>query len=373
MQSHFEESLRQDIDQIRGVVVRMGGLAEGAFRTAIQALERQDRHLAETVILKDRYIDELENELDLLCLRFLVKHQPAAGHLRLAYSIIKINNQLERTGDYAESIARQFLVLSEIQPQPLYDPFIEIAELAIKMLHNAVQAFADNDTELAVQTRAMEKDRTVDRLRSSIHDDLIRQHKDHTLPSEALVSLMTIANRCERIADQAGNICEELVYIVSGEELKHSGKEVIRVLFVDKYDAFRSQIAEGIGNSLGLKEFMFASAGLTSRPVDQKTVRFMAEKGIDISHQTGTIVDQILNIEGYQSIIALCKEAETAFPPPSSKAVTITWEVQDPSGVEGNKEEMRAAYEQTYEEIDSNIKSFVQPILGHSVESKEGV
>ena len=208
MQSHFEESLRQDIALIRGVVVRMGGLAEDAFRTAIQALERQDRHLAETVILKDRYIDELESELDWLCLRFLVKHQPAAGHLRLAYSIIKINNQLERTGDYAESIARQFLVLSEIQPQPLYDPFIEIAELAIKMLHNAVQAFADNDTELAVQTRAMEKDRTVDRLRSSIHDDLIRQHKDHTLPSEALVSLMTIANRTGAMVLATGNKSE---------------------------------------------------------------------------------------------------------------------------------------------------------------------
>ncbi len=371
MQSHFEESLQQDTDQIRGVVVRMGGLAEDALRTAVLALQRQDRHLAETVILKDRYIDELENELDWLCLRFLVKHQPVAGHLRLAYSVIKINNQLERTGDYAESIARHVLVLSEIEPQPSYEPLIEIAELAMKILHNAVQAFADNDTELAVQTRAMEKDRVVDRMRSSIHHDLIQKHKEHTLPSEVLVSLMTIANRCERIADQAGNICEELVYIVSGEELKHSGKEVIRVLFIDEYNAFRSQIAEGIGNSLGRKDFMFASAGLTFRPVDQKTVRFMAEKGIDISHQIATTVDQILNIEGYQTIIALSKEAETAFPPPSSDSVTITWEVLDPSDVEGSKEEMRAAYDQTYEQIDSKIKSFVQSILGHSIESEE--
>ncbi|MGD8917131.1 MAG: PhoU domain-containing protein, partial [Syntrophobacterales bacterium] len=109
MSSRLEESLQRDIDQIRSKVIKMGTLAEGALRASLHALTQSDRQLAYSVILRDRYIDELEMELDRLCQEFLVRQQPAAGNLRFVYAVIKINNELERIGDYAESIARHFL------------------------------------------------------------------------------------------------------------------------------------------------------------------------------------------------------------------------------------------------------------------------
>src|SRR5271169_455887 len=98
---HLEETLQRDIDLIRRKVVEMAGLGERALKAALQALVERNRQLAYTVILRDQYIDELETELDRLCLEFLARQQPVAGHLRFVFTVIQINRELERIGDYA--------------------------------------------------------------------------------------------------------------------------------------------------------------------------------------------------------------------------------------------------------------------------------
>jgi len=153
--------------------------------------------------------------------------------------------------------------------------------------------------------------------------------------------------------------------------MKHEGKEVIRILFVDELDSCRSQMAAGIGNAIGVERFQFTSAGMKVERIDPKTVEFMAGKGIDVSHQVPTFADQILNIESYQAVISLCREAEAALPPPTAKTVSITWEIDDPSRVEGSEEEIQAAYEQTYKYLDIHIRDFIQAILGHDLGGKE--
>jgi phosphate transport system protein len=111
MQLHLEQSVQRDVDLIRGKVVEMCGLDEKALRSCVRALREGNRQLAYAVILRDQYVDGMEKELDRLCLEFLVRQQPVAGLLRFAYATIKINLELERVGDYAESIARQTLKL----------------------------------------------------------------------------------------------------------------------------------------------------------------------------------------------------------------------------------------------------------------------
>src|SRR5437870_7854830 len=143
MPTHFEESLQRDIDRIRSKVTHVGELGERALRDCVKALKEHNRQLAYAVILRDQYIDELEKEVDRLCLEFLVRQQPVALHLRFAYATIKINLEPERVGDYAESIARQVLKISSIEPQPSYDKFVAIANLSIPMLQQAVQAFVE--------------------------------------------------------------------------------------------------------------------------------------------------------------------------------------------------------------------------------------
>lgn len=362
MASRLEESLKRDIDRIRSTVIKMGRLAEGALRASLHALTETDRQLAYSVILRDRYIDELEKELDRLCQEFFVRQQPVGRHLRFVYAVIKINNELERIGDYAESIARHFLALSSMDLEPSYQAVQEIAHQSIPMLRNALQAFADQDPKLAKTTMEMED--KVDKIRWGITDGLGRLHEDTKLTSEAFKSLLIIANRFERVADRACNICEEVLFMCTGEDIKHKGKEVFRVLFVDEHDACRGQMAKGIGNSLGLERFRFNSAGITPQPVDPKTIDFMAEKGIDISQETSKYLAQVLELEDFQIFVGLCEEAEEAFPAPPTKMIAVHWEIENPSKLKSSEEEIRAAYEKTYEILDSHIRDLVEAIVG---------
>src|SRR5260221_12303441 len=128
MQSHFEESLQRDVKLIRRKVLEMSALAVRALKGSLEALVERNRQLAYSVILRDQYIDELEKELDRLCLEFLVRQQPAAGHLRFAYATIKINLELERIGDYAESIARQVLKVTALHDRLPLPLFTELAD-----------------------------------------------------------------------------------------------------------------------------------------------------------------------------------------------------------------------------------------------------
>src|SRR5215510_10230449 len=109
--AHFEETLQRDADRIRRKVREMSSLCGMALEGCLSALADKNRQLSYSVIIRDQRIDELEKEIDRLCLEFIVRQQPVAGTLRFAYVTIKINSELERVCEYAESIARQILVL----------------------------------------------------------------------------------------------------------------------------------------------------------------------------------------------------------------------------------------------------------------------
>src|ERR1043166_8230873 len=177
----------------------MAELADRALRDSLEALIKKNLTLAYSVILRDQYIDELEKELDRLCLEFLVRQQPVAGHLRFAYATIKINLELERIGDYAESVARQVLKVSALHDKLPIAHFAELANVSIPMLHNAVKAFVEQDAQLAHQTMS-DEDRA-DGLRNKLDSDLVQLHQNGTIPLNALNPLQTIARRFERLAD----------------------------------------------------------------------------------------------------------------------------------------------------------------------------
>ena len=371
MQSHLEENMQQDIDLISNTVIEMGRLAEKALEICLSAIEQNDRQLAYAVILRDRYIDELEDNLQSLCQRFLIKHLPVAGQMRFIYSVIKINTELERVGDYAKSIARRFLTVSDLGTHASYPKLVDIANLAIPFLRNALQAFIEHDAELAKATREKEKERTIDNLRYEIYSDLIQLHSNGELPSEALVPLVTIVSCLERVANQASNICEEVLYMCTGEDLRHDYQQVLRVLCVAEHDACRGQMAAGIGNTFEPHRIHFSSAGVASQPLEPKTVEFMAEKGIDISGQTSKYLSQILDLKEYAIIVSLCEAAEKALPSLPSRPVRISWEVQDPSRIKGTAAEVQAAYQQVFQFLETHLRELTQAILGDDVEKEK--
>lgn len=363
--SHFEALLQHDIDLIRAKLLEMLALDEQALTRAITAFVKRDRQLAYSVILRDQDVDALDAALDQLCLTFIVRHQPAASHLRFVYSASKIVNLLERVGDYAESIARQVLLLSSLNYDIPTEKFNELANLSIPMLHNAVHAFVDRNTDLARATMASEP--RVNQIRDSLTSDLLDWREQGRLPLEALNPLITIARRYERASDQATNICEQALYFATGEYLRHLVREDYRVLFVDQENGCLSRIAEAVASSLGARRFSFESAGLTAGAVEPQTVRFLGQKGVDVSSRPSKAYRDVPQLERVQVVVALCKEAEQAFPPKPAKSLGLRWLVPDPGTVPGTPEEVQAEYERAYQSLLNHTRDLVQAILGDAI------
>jgi phosphate transport system protein len=361
-QSHLQAVLQQDIDLIRAKLLEMVVLDEQALTRALQAFLRRDRQLAYSVILRDQDVDALDAALDQLCLEFIVRHQPIASHLRFVYSASKIVNLLERCGDYAESIARQVLLLSSLNYEAPVDEFHQIANLSIPMLHNAVHAFVDGNADLARTTMAIEP--RVNQIRDSLNANLVELREQGRLPLEALNPLTTIARRFERVSDQATNICEQALYFTTGQYLRHLVRQDFRVLFVDQNNGCLSRIAQAVAAGLGAKRFTFDSAGMTAGAVEPQTIRFLAQKGIDVSHQPSKSVEQVPNLEQVQVIVALCREAEAAFPQKPSKSLGLQWLAPDPSRARGAPEELSVEYERAFQVLATHIRDLVQAILG---------
>jgi arsenate reductase (thioredoxin) len=183
------------------------------------------------------------------------------------------------------------------------------------------------------------------------------------LPLEALPSLITVARRFERVSDQATNISEQALYFATGQYLRHRVREGFSVLFVDQTNGCLSRIAQVVAAKYGAKRFTFDSAGLTAGVVEPQTIRFLAEKGTDVSHQPSKSVDQVA-MGDVQVVIALCKEAERAFPPKPSKTLGLQWLVPDPSQARGSSAEIREEYEKAYQSLTNHVRDLVQAILG---------
>ena len=121
MPSYIEESFKRDIDRIKKNIFQMAGYAETGLKNSLKACAELNRELAYVVILRDLYIDEKEKEIDRLCLEFFIRLQPVGFPMRFAYGTIKVNLEIERVGDYAESIARRVLKLKEKPPAIVMD------------------------------------------------------------------------------------------------------------------------------------------------------------------------------------------------------------------------------------------------------------
>jgi len=359
---NLEASLRQDIDRIRKRVREMADIVRNVIEESSRALFERKGALAYSVILRDQKIDDLEQEVDRLCLEFLVRQQPVAGSLRFVYATIKVNQELERIGDYAASIAREALILNSMDIDLDYADMKKLADAAGQMLDKAVRAFLEENSDLAWET--IKEDDAASTLRDQINENIILLRERERLPMEAMTSLMTVTRRFERASNQSANICEEALYMCTGKFMKHLGTEVFRVLFVDETNSCTTQIAEAVGNSLQFENFIFSSAGIEPRRIDERTIRYLLDKGIDISNKITKSADHIPNLEHYHVVIAFSKTAKKVFPPPPTRTIGMRWKVKDPSEFEGSEEEIHEAYENTFNYLKKQVQDLVQAFMG---------
>jgi phosphate transport system protein len=222
MERHFEVELQA----LRNRLLTMGGLAETMIHKGIKALVDRDESLVQAVLAHEEEMDLLCIEIDDRCLTQMALHQPMASDLRLLVASIKINSDLERIGDQAVSIA---LRARSLLKQPQLKPLIDIPRMATivqEMVRKSLDAFVQQDPELA--RHIIDRDDEVDNLRDQIFRELLTYMMGDTSTIPRALDLILISRNLERIADHATNICEDVIYIVQGEDVRERGDKELR-------------------------------------------------------------------------------------------------------------------------------------------------
>lgn len=211
--------LQREIDRLKKEILFMGAEVESALRKAVEALITRNSKLAEEVIKSDEEMDQLEVEIEEECLKILALHQPVAIDLRYVIAILKINNDLERIGDLGVNIAERAVYLSSHAPIDLPLDFRGMAEMAQLMLKRSLDALVNLDTTLARQVRASDDEvDAINRYMYTLMEDYIKENPQRI--SEVL-HLLSASRHLERVADQATNIAEDVIYMVEGEIVRH--------------------------------------------------------------------------------------------------------------------------------------------------------
>lgn len=216
------KSFEKDLEEIKQELSLMGGMIEKAISTAILSLKERNVRLAKEVIRYDRSIDEQELKIEDLCIKYIALQQPKASDLRFITSVLKINNELERIGDYAEYISRQSLFLAG---QPELRPLVNIpmlSEIVQHMVKECLKALLERNAELA--QNVIKRDQEVDDLQQKIYKNLLSDMIRDPQTIERATSLLLISAKLERMADHTTNICEDIIYLVTGVTVRHQGK-----------------------------------------------------------------------------------------------------------------------------------------------------
>ena len=212
--------LDAELEALRDRVLLLGGEAEAALRRAMYALTERDSETARAVLTNDDAIDQLEVEIDRLCIDVLALRQPAARDLRFVVTVAKVTPILERIADHACNIARAAIDLNDEPELRLYFDLSRMAEHASAMLRAALDAFTGGDADEA--RRVIEQDDEVDTIYERLFHDLIELMVADPSTTPRAARLLFVAKHLERIADYVTDICELTVYMTEAAFIKHS-------------------------------------------------------------------------------------------------------------------------------------------------------
>jgi phosphate transport system protein len=217
---HWSRQFNEELESVRTNVLAMGGLVEEQMRLAIRAVVKGDSELGEQVARDDYKVNHLEVSIDEDCSRIIARRQPTAGDLRLLMAVIKTITDLERIGDEAEKVGylASRLAVQE-RPADSYRGLQHLADLVGEMLHKALDAFARLDPELAM--RVVRQDQVVDQEYEALSRQGITVMMEDPRSIQRILDMMWAARALERIGDHAKNICEYVVYMVHGKDIRH--------------------------------------------------------------------------------------------------------------------------------------------------------
>jgi phosphate transport system protein len=220
--AHTDREYEGQLEELRERLLRMAGVVEQMIVDAVRATLDQDRKLAEATIARDTTVNRLEVESDELCLLILAKRQPLASDLRFVTLSLKMVTDLERIGDLAVNICERAIdLVGHPQPWP-WDNIEEMARLVRAMIRDSIQAFVDRDVDKAQQV--VEHDAEVDKLYWQIFRDALEIMRKQPNSVHDGIHVQSIAKFLERMGDHATNLAEQVVFMIKGKDIRHTGR-----------------------------------------------------------------------------------------------------------------------------------------------------
>lgn len=212
--------IERKIEELKGKLVEFSQLIKTMLSKSIKGLiEKDEKLLKEVIEVDEKKSNELEIQIDEMCIHIIARFEPRAKHLRTIFLALKMNNDLERMGDHTVNISQSGLYLI---PRPKVKPFLDLprmAEEVEKMLEDSIKSFIEEDASLAKSV--FERDDTIDSLKNQITRELITYMLSNPSTIERALHIIRIAGNLERIADLTTNICEDVIFMVKGELIKH--------------------------------------------------------------------------------------------------------------------------------------------------------
>ena len=211
IRSAFHKKLRE----IQDDVLVMGSMVEKATITSVKALKERDLDLAHEIITYDLKINQKRFEIEEKCIQLIATQQPMASDLRTIVSVLNIITEVERIGDHAEGIAKIVVMVGDEPPlKPLMD-IPRMAEKTTDMLHRSLNAFVEHDADAA--RKIVAEDDEVDNLYDQVFRELLTFMAEDPKTITRATRLIWVAHNLERSADRVTNICERVVYMVTGK------------------------------------------------------------------------------------------------------------------------------------------------------------
>jgi len=219
---NFPRHLGREIEKLKRKLLALSAYVEESVQRAVKAIATRDDKLAHRVIDADFEIDEMEVDVEEDCLKILALHQPVAVDLRYIIAVLKINNDLERIGDLAVNIAERAIFLSRmVKTDAPYD-FATMSAKAQLMLQKSLDSLVNSDSVLAREV--LVSDDEIDEINRQMYQDVMTAIKEDPEKVDNLIQMLAVSRNLERIADHTSNIAEDVIYMVDGEIIRHSGR-----------------------------------------------------------------------------------------------------------------------------------------------------
>ena len=218
---HTSRRYNQDLERVRSKVLAMGGFVEDQLSRSLMALIDADSSLGRAVADDDHKVNGMELSIDEECSRILATRAPAAGDLRMVVATIKAITDLERIGDECEKVGLIAARLATVErPADRYREVKHLGRRVQMLVHDTLDAFARLDANAALET--CRKDRQVDEQYEAIQRQCIAEMTQDARSIRRVLDVMWIVRSLERIGDHSKNICEYVIYMVHGKDVRHT-------------------------------------------------------------------------------------------------------------------------------------------------------